>query len=434
MVLLLFNSSLPIPAASYSLTSEDGRGAPITEAPHVSVIKPNETAMNWKPSKREKAVHLYLSGADGDAAELAAAHVAGLPVCLSVLPTTDWINPEEIEGAAAAVIQVDTDSPASVKRFQKLAASVETPLIAAAYDPPLALVRTLIHAGARDVVALPLSFEDVQSALEPVAEQMNRRSEAATTTRAKLVSVIKSVGGVGATSLLTQVAIRFAENEAAAGRETCLVDLDVQFGDVAFQLGLRPKLSIAELLDAGARLDGDLIRATAIEHPSGLKVIAAPKDMMPMEGMNSDHVLRIVDLAAHEFGSVFIDLPTNWTNWSLSLVARSDLVVLVTELTVAGLHRARRQLDLFQSQDLGSLDVRVVVNRYEKAMARTVSLSDASKALGRDVSYTVANDFALMRGAIDRGVPISQIKRKTALGKDLDTLDAGIAAVLRLER
>ena len=163
-----------------------------------------------------------------------------------------------------------------------------------------------------------------------------------------------------------------------------------------------------------SRLDGDLMRATTTEHASGLKVISAPREMMPLEGIQSDHVLRIVDLATREYGTVFVDLPTNWTNWSLSLVARSDLVVLVTELTVAGLNRARRQLNLLESQDLGNLDVRVVVNRFEKSLARTISLADASKALGREVGYTVANDFALMRAAIDRGVPIDEIKRKTA--------------------
>jgi pilus assembly protein CpaE len=78
--------------------------------------------------------------------------------------------------------------------------------------------------------------------------------------------------------------------------------------------------------------------------------------------------------------------------------------------------------------------VRIVVNRYDKAMARTISLEAAGKALGRDVDYTVSNDFSLMRAAIDRGVPINDIKRKTALGKDLDVLDAGVAAALRLER
>jgi pilus assembly protein CpaE len=400
----------------------------------VSVITPNETALNWKANKHEQGVHLFLSGVEGDAAELAATRVAGLPVHLSILPTSDWINPEELGGAAAAVIQVDADSAASMKRFQKLATSTETPLIAAAYEPPLALVRALLRAGAHDVVPLPLSIEELEASLAPLTAQLNKRSDAAAVANAKLVSIIKSVGGVGATALVSQLAIRFAEHEAAMRREACLIDLDVQFGDVAFQLGLRPKLSLADLLEAGARLDGDLLRATTSEHSSGLKVIAAPDQMMPLEGISDEHMMRIAEMATREFGTVFIDLPTNWTNWSLSLVARSDLIVLVTELTVAGLNRARRQLSLLQSQDLGALDVRVVVNRFEKSQTRTISLGDASKALGRDVEFMVASDPPLMRSAIDRGVPINEIKRKTALGRDLDVLDAGIAAALGLER
>ena len=400
----------------------------------MSVITPNETAHNWKATKREHGVHLYLSGADGDAAELATARVGGLPVYLNILPTSDWINPEELGDAAAAVIQVDADSTASMKRFQKLASATETPLIAAAYEPPLALVRSLLRAGAHDVVPLPLSLEELETSLAPLTAQQSKQAGAAAATNAKLVSVIKSVGGVGATALLTQLAIRFAEQEKPHGREACLIDLDVQFGDVAFQLGLRPKLSLADLLDAGTRLDGDLLRATTSEHPSGLKVIGAPHDMMPLEGISNENMLRIGEMATREFGTVFIDLPTNWTNWSLSLVARSDLVVLVTELTVAGLHRARRQLNLLESQDLGDLQVRVVVNRFDKAQTRTISLADARKALGREIGYTVAADLALMRSAIDRGVPINEIKRKTVLGKDLDVLDAGIAAALGLER
>ena len=208
----------------------------------------------------------------------------------------------------------------------------------------------------------------------------------------------------------------------------------MQFGDVAFQLGLRPKLSLFDLLEAGNRLDGAMLRTTAADHSGGLKLIAAPTDMMPLEGVPSEHVLQVVDLATREYDTVFLDLPTNWTNWSLSLVARSDLVLLVTELTVASLNRARRQLNLLQSQDLGELDVRIVLNRFDKSLARTISLADARKALGRNIDYMVANDFPLMRAAIDRGVAIDEIKRKTPLAKDLDALDSGIAAALGLER
>jgi len=353
-------------------------------------------------------------------------------VTLNVMPTTEWINPDEITGAAAAVIQVDADTAASVKRFEKLANSVDTPLIAASFEPPLSLVRALLRAGAHDVVPLPLNVDEVEAALSSVTLHVPERLDESTTAT-RLVSAIKSVGGVGATALLSQVAIRFARNEAKRGREVCLIDLDVQFGDAAFQLGLQPRLSLSDLLDAGTRLDGDLLRATTVEHPSGLKVIAAPKQMMPLESIGADHVLEIVDVATREFGTVFIDLPTNWTNWSLSLVARSALVLVVTELTVTGLNRARRQLDVLESEDLG-VEVRVVINRFDKTLAKTVSTGAAKKALGRDISYTVANDFRLMRAAMDRGLPIEDIKRKTMLGKDLDILDGGIAAALSLER
>ena len=156
--------------------------------------------------------------------------------------------------------------------------------------------------------------------------------------------------------------------------------------------------------------------------------------MMPLEGVSNEHLMAIVDLATREFGTVFVDLPTNWTNWSLSFVARSDLVLPITELSVAGLNRAKRQLALLESQGLGGVDLRVVINRYEKSQARTIRPADVHAALGREATYTVGNDFALMRTAIDRGIALTDIKRKSALVKDLDILDRGIAAALGLER
>ena len=400
----------------------------------MSVINPNETSSSWKSSKREAAVHLYLSSVEGAEAELVGARVADLPLAINIVPVTDWIDPDELSKALVAIIQVDADNAASVKRFQKLAQAVSTPLIAGVYEPPLALVRALVRAGAHDVIPLPASVEEVQSSLAVLKEEVAKRQSAVRSTTGKLVSVIKSVGGVGATALMSQLAIRFVQSEARNGREACLMDLDLQFGDVAFQLGLRPKFTLLDLLEAGPRLDGELLRATCAEHPSGLKVIAAPGDMMPIEGMPTDHLLRIIELARREFDTVFVDLPTNWTNWSLSVVAQSDLALLVTEQSVAGINRAKRQLTLLDSQDLSNVDVRVIVNRFEKALSRTVRPADVKNALGRDVAYSVANDFALMRSAIDRGVPIDELKRKSALGKDLDVLNAGIAAALGLER
>ena len=73
----------------------------------MSVINPNETAGSWKAHKRETAVQLYLSGADGDAAALIGARVAGFPLSLSLVPSSDPIDPEDLAGSGAAVVQVE---------------------------------------------------------------------------------------------------------------------------------------------------------------------------------------------------------------------------------------------------------------------------------------------------------------------------------------
>ena len=400
----------------------------------MSVINPNETASSWRAHRRESAVQLFLSGADGDAAALVNARVAGFPLSLNILPVADSIDPEDLAGSAAAVVQVDPGEPESVSRSEKLASATRTPLIAAAYEPPLALVRALVRAGAHDVVPLPLDIADLETSLMPIREEIARQSQSDSAANGKVVSVIKSVGGIGATSLLAQVAIRAAEKEAECGREVCLLDLDIQFGNAAFQLGLRPSLTLQDLLEAGSRVDGELLRATMTAHPSGLKVVAAPPSMMPLDSVSSEQLIEIIEIAKREFGTVFVDLPANWTNWSLSLLAQSDLILLVTELSVTGLQRARRQLDLIREQDLSTLDLRIVVNRFEKGILRSIRPGDVHKALGRDIGYTIANDPTVMHPAIERGVPIAEIKRKSAVGKDIDTLDAGIAGALGRER
>jgi pilus assembly protein CpaE len=394
----------------------------------------HDTAKVWRPQGPEAGVHLHLSGVDEATGKLFGLRAAGLPLSFSIVPVTDWIDPAELTSAAAAVVQVDHDTPASIKRFERLVAATDTPLIAASYEPPLALVRSLLRSGAHDVLPLPLTIEDLENALLPLQKQVAEKEVQACAGTSRLVTVIKSRGGCGATSLLTQLASRFAHNEVSRGRQACLIDLDVQFGDVAFQLGLSPKLTVGDLVAAGARLDGELLRSIATEHPSGLAIIASPREMLPLEALTNDQVIAIVQWAQREYGTVFVDLPANWTHWSLSLVAQSHVVLLVTELTVAGLHRARRQLDLLQEQGIDNVELRVVVNRFEKSLFRTVKPIDVQKVLGREVAYTVANDQPLIDAAIDRGVLIDEIKRKSALSRDLDALDNGLAAALGLER
>ena len=317
-------------------------------------MNPNESNRSWRHYSRTPPVQLYVSDKDGRGGALIGEHAAGFALEVNPCEPGADIDPASLNGAAAAIIEVSADDPASIKRFKTLAKESRTPLIAAVYEAPLAFVRELIRSGAHDVLPLPIDLEEIEASLAPLRDRL-AEAGVGTRPRGKLVCVIKSSGGAGATSLLTQLAILHAHKTAKSGRDTCVIDLDVQFGDVAFQLGLKPKLSLNDLVEAGARLDGALLRATTADHPGGLKVIGAPSDMLPLESLSSDQVLDIVELATREFGTTFVDLPANWTNWSLSLLARADLVLLVTDVSIPALPQTRRQLDLSRSQDLGDI-------------------------------------------------------------------------------
>ncbi|QIK95675.1 hypothetical protein G7076_03600 [Sphingomonas sp. HDW15A] len=238
---------------------------------------------------------------------------------------------------------------------------------------------------------------------------------------------------MGATAILGQLAQKFACEEAQHGRECCLIDLDLQFGDAAFQLGLQPALTVADLIAGRARVDGEMLRSIAAGHSSGLQVIAAPSEILPLEALDSDPLMHILDEAKSEFGTVFVDLPSNWTNWSLSLLASADLVLMVTQLSIPSLHRARRQLDLVM-QHLGGVRIQLVVNRFEKKLFGKLGADDVARVLGREADYLVANDYAVVSEAIDRGVPVSEIRRKGGVTRDLNALEAGVAAALGRDR
>jgi pilus assembly protein CpaE len=398
----------------------------------MSVHSPDRPSAQWMADTGPAPVRLLLASVEGDANSLVGAQASGFPLELVILDPGEPVDPSVLSGAAAAIVQVNADDKTSVARFERLAKG-PVPLIAAAYEPPMALVRALVRAGAHDVIPLPLDLEELETALDPIRRMVTEQGPRQRAGHHKIVAVIKSEGGVGATALLGQLATRFAADERSAGREACLTDLDIQFGDAAVQLGIQPSLTFSDLIAAGKRLDGELMRSIAAAHPSGLRVIAAPHDIMPLEAISSDQLLSIVDLATEEFGTVFVDLPTNWTNWSLSLLARADVVLMVTQLRISSLHRARRQLDLLASQDMGRLDIRIVLNRTEKGLFRTLGPADAERVLRKPVAYTIANDHATMSLAIDRGVPIAEIKRKCALGKDIDAMEEGVTIALGLE-
>lgn len=334
--------------------------------------------------------------------------------------------------ASILVIEVDPQDRASMRRIGAIReAHPQLPVIAAITDASVSLVRTLVREGISDVVSLPFELNELlQISLDAAAKA---DAEANGTVKlAPLTVVARSLGGCGATSLLTHLAADLAKRDQtgpdATGRGVVVVDLDLQFGNVADYLGVKPRGTLADLLGAGERLDEDLIHSVATEAGGGVSVIAAPEGIMPLESVDTDLLLRLLRLLRQQYAHVLLDLPANWTNWALSAVLSADAIVLVTELTIASLRQAKRQLDLFQSVGIESRAVEIAVNRVEKRLFRTIDLADVAQTLGRPVLGSVTLDAPLVSTAQNQGALVSQMQRKSNFAKDIANLSALLCA------
>lgn len=341
----------------------------------------------------------------------------------------DPIADNLLADAALVVLEVDPQDSSSMQRIGRIRdRRPDLPVVAAIERASVSLVRTLLHQGVTDVVSLPFDQEELlQVILNAVANKMASSTE--TVTLAPTVAVVRSLGGCGATSIATHLAGDLAAHDRS-GRGAVIADLDLQFGSVASYLGVRPRATLADLLGSEARLDADLLRSVAADAGGGLSVIAAPESIMPLESVDTDDLLRVIRLLRQNFGYVVLDLPANWTNWTLSAALAANSIVLVVELSIASLRQAQRRLELFRSVGIDERAIEIVVNRVENRLFRTIGVDDVEKTLGYRVTGTVALETPALSTAQNQGALLGKIARKSKFAQDV----AGMGESLRAGR
>ena len=339
----------------------------------------------------------------------------------------DPIADNLLADAALVVLEVDPQDSFSMQRIGRIRdMRPDLPVVAAIERASVSLVRTLLHQGVTDVVSLPFDQEELlQVILNAVANKMASSTE--TVTLAPTVAVVRSLGGCGATSIATHLAGDLAAHDRS-GRGAVIADLDLQFGSVASYLGVRPRATLADLLGSEARLDADLLRSVAADAGGGLSVIAAPESIMPLESVDTDDLLRVIRLLRQNFGYVVLDLPANWTNWTLSAALAANSIVLVVELSIASLRQAQRRLELFRSVGIDERAIEIVVNRVENRLFRTIGVDDVEKTLGYRVTGTVALETPTLSTAQNQGALLGKIARKSKFAQDMARMGESLRA------
>lgn len=323
--------------------------------------------------------------------------------------------------AELLVLEVPDGSPTGMRRVDRFRqANPDTPVIAALETADLGTMRALLRHEIHHVVALPFQFDELLSQLVETGA-----SHTPTTPLAPIISFTGAGGNTGSTSFLMHLgAALVAQTEDPV--RCCVIDLDLQFGDVAQYGGVEAAGSVASLLDAGKRLDADMLRDLMTPVSDGLFALVAPAEMLPMDDIDIDQLLRIITLARREYDYVLVDLPTAWTNWSLSIAAASDEIFVVTRQNLACLRHAHRCFRMFEDIGLERGKAKLVINHVTRSLLGSISTKDVEQVLNRKATGWLPRDNGDLDAAIDQGRLLtvtsprsSYVKRVAQIAADL---------------
>ncbi|MGH2698713.1 MAG: AAA family ATPase, partial [Actinomycetota bacterium] len=236
------------------------------------------------------------------------------------------------------------------------------------------ILRAALQAGARDVLATPLSFEELQGVKAAGAwtQQLRERArgEAASTMSlgigGQLVAVSGAKGGAGCSTVALHLALTAA---GGRGRSVCLADFDLQSGDIGILLDLSHRRSVFDLLDVAHELSARVLEDALYVHESGLRVLLAPQDGEQEEDVTAPAARRILGALKSNFDVVIVDVGSVVTEANAVAIDMADRVLMVATPDVPSLRAANRTLEMWNRleirlpvPDKGS-EVLIVLNR-----------------------------------------------------------------------
>lgn len=312
--------------------------------------------------------------------------------------------------AAVVIVDIDATDPEEFMALSRFAAQLggNPPLIAITQSLDAAVARKLVQVRVSDFLMKPIEPIELVRACARAAQ--SAQAGGGDSTEAQIYTFLPAAGGVGVTTLAIQTALLLQGGKGSQS-SVCLVDLDFQHGAVADYLDIEPRLDLNEIEPRPERLDRQLLEVMLSRHSSGLQVIAAPSRPAEMRSFDPLVVTRLLDLVSANFDYVVIDMPRTWFSWTDDVLLGSNRLFIVSEMTVPCLKLAKNLLSSIRERLGEGCRPNVIVNRFEQRMFTPgLKLADIEKAFGGAFGGMIPNNYRVVREAIDRGVPLEDVK------------------------
>jgi pilus assembly protein CpaE len=279
-------------------------------------------------------------------------------------------------------------------------------------------------AGAKEYLIKPFTADELSSTIKRVVELHRKRwqelGKMETSSEVKkhqptVVTVFSTKGGVGKTCICTNLAVALARSTR---EKVGLVDLDLQFGDVAVMMNIFPKRTIAELMQEQGELDAELLENYLYER-SGVKVLASPNKPELSELITPEGVARVLKAFTHSYDYVLVDTPPIFNDTTLVALDMSDRILLLASLDLPTVKNIKRSVDILKT--LGLLPkVKLLLNR--STGSHGIEPEDVERVLELGIDGQLPSDGKLVIQSVNRGQPFVLADANAPIARSVENI------------
>ncbi|GAA3400311.1 AAA family ATPase [Pseudarthrobacter polychromogenes] len=283
----------------------------------------------------------------------------------------------------------------------------------------------LVHAmraGIRDILSPQADAAEIRVLLERACQSFATRHRSPETQAADnggkglVIGVFSPKGGVGKTTLATNIAIGLGQ---IAPMSVVIVDLDLQFGDVASGLYLNPEHTVTDAVTPAAAQDSLVLKAFLTVHPAGIYALCAPPNPVDADHITPEQITRLLEQLAQEFQYVVLDTAPGMPEIGLAAMEQCTDVVWVSAMDIPSLRGLRSGLEVLRQLEIMPESRHVVLNMADAKAG--LNVRDVESTIGAPVDVSVPRSRAVALST-NRGIPVLQESKKDPAVKSLRQL------------
>jgi pilus assembly protein CpaE len=288
-------------------------------------------------------------------------------------------------------------------------------------------LRRAMMAGAKNYLTKPFTGDELMNAIKDAYTKDRKvrdalRMKSGERVPGKIIGVFAGKGGVGKTTIAVNLAVALASRP---GIKVAIVDVDIQFGDVALALNVFPRSTIADIVAEKGQIEDKILETYMTAYNDQLSVLAAPLRPEQAERLTGKLVGAILQQLRNSYDFIIVDTASSFSEVTIAALDASDTVLVIVALDLPTVKNTKLSLEIMQSLGYGDDKILLVLNRPTPEGG--IDAREVETSLKRIFAVTIPTDIKTVASSINKGFPFVIANPSAPVSQKLITLAAIVA-------